>query len=71
MTQAAHRLTRLDRVGAGQSNILVFPVLAAAAAAILLWRWPKLRTRNQELAFFAIAIIGTAINNIVPAALSS
>ena len=41
------------------------------AAAILLWRWPKLRTRKHELAFFAIAIVGTAINNIVPAMLSS
>ena len=71
MTEATHRLTRLDLIGAGQANILVFPVLAAAAAAILLWRWPKLRTRKQELAFFAIAIVGTAINNIVPAVLSS
>ena len=71
MTEAAHRLTRLDLIGAGQANILVYPVLAATAAAILLWRWPKLRTRKHELVFFAVAIVGTAINNIVPAALSS
>ena len=71
MTEATYRLTRLDLVGAGQANILVFPVLAAAAAAILLWRWPTLRTRRQELAFFAVAVIGTAINNVVPAILSA
>jgi hypothetical protein len=69
MTEATYRLTRLDLTGAGQANILVFPVLAAAAASILLWRWPTLRTRRQELAFFAVAVIGTAINNLVPAIL--
>lgn len=71
MTEATHRLTQLDLIGAGQANILVFPVLAVAVAAILLWRWPRLRTRNQELAFFAIAVVGTAINNIVPPLLFS
>jgi K+-transporting ATPase A subunit len=71
MTEATHRLTRLDLIGAGQANILVFPVLAVAVAAILLWRWPRLRTRNQEIAFFAIAVLGTAINNIVPPLLYS
>ena len=70
MTEATHRLTRFDLVGAGQANILVFPFLGAVVAAILLWRWPKLRTRKQEFAVFAIAIAGTAINNVVPALLS-
>ena len=71
MTEATYRLTRLDVIGAGQANILVFPVLAAAVTAILLWRWPKIRTRGQEFAVFAAAVAGTAINNIVPALLSS
>ena len=70
MTEATHRLTKLDLVGAGEANILVFPVIAATAAAILLWRRPRLSTRRQELAFFAVAVGGTAINNIVPALLS-
>ncbi|HEX6740681.1 MAG TPA: hypothetical protein VF079_02650, partial [Sphingomicrobium sp.] len=65
MTEATFRLTRLDLAGASQANILVFPVLAAATAAILLWRWPTLRTPRQELAFFAVAVVGTAVNNVV------
>lgn len=66
MTEAAHRLTRLDLIGAAQANVLVFPFLGGFAAALLLWRWPKLRTRRQEYAAFAIAIAGTAMNNVVP-----
>lgn len=70
MTEATHRLTRFDLVGAGQANILVYPVLAAAAAAILLWRRPRIRSRRDELAILAIAAAGTAINNIVPGLMS-
>jgi hypothetical protein len=66
MTEATHRLTRLDVIGAGQANILVFPVLALAAAAILLWWRPRIRTRRQEIAVLALALIGTAINNVAP-----
>ena len=71
MTEATYRLTRLDIVGAGQANILVFPVVAAIAAAILMWRRPTIRTRRQELAVLAVAVIGTAINNIVPPLLAA
>jgi hypothetical protein len=66
MTEAAFRLTRLDIAGAAQANLLIFPVLAAFAAAILLWHWPKLRTRRQEYGFLALIAAGTAINNAVP-----
>ena len=66
MTEATHRLTRLDVIGAGQANILVFPVLALATAAILLWWRPRIRTRRQEIAVLALAIVGTAINNVAP-----
>jgi hypothetical protein len=71
MTEATYRLTRLDLFGASRANILVYPFLAAVVAAILLWRRPRLTTRKQELAFFAVAVAGTAINNIVPAMLFS
>ena len=70
MTEATHRLTRLDLIGAGEANILVFPFLGACAAGILLWRRPRVKTRGQELAVFAIAVAGTLINNIVPALLT-
>lgn len=70
MTEATHRLTTLDLAGAAVANVLVFPFLVAVVAAILLWRWPKLRTRGQEFAFFGIAVAGTAINNFVPSMLS-
>jgi hypothetical protein len=71
MTEATYRLTLLDVIGAGEANILVFPFLAAATAAILLWRWPRVRTRKHEYAVLAVAVAGTAINNIVPAVLGS
>ena len=70
MTEATHRLTEFDLVGAAQANILVFPFLGACAAAILLWRRPRIRTRGQELAFLAAAVGGTVINNIVPVLLN-
>ena len=70
MTEATFRLTRLDPIGAARANILVFPFLAAVAAAILLWRWPKIRDRREELAVIGLAILGTAINNIVPTLLN-
>ena len=71
MTEATHRLTRLDLRGAAQANILVYPFLAAVVTAILLWRWPRMTTRKHELAFLTVALAGTAINNIVPAMLTS
>ena len=71
MTEATHRLTKLDLAGAAEANVLVFPFLAAVAGAVLLWHWPKLRTRGQEFAFFGIAVVGTAINNLVPSMLST
>lgn len=70
MTEATHRLTRLDVIGAGQANILVFPVLALATAAILLWWRPRIRTRRQEIAVLALAIVGTVINNVAPVLLA-
>ncbi|MFL6740060.1 MAG: hypothetical protein ACJ8FE_01870 [Sphingomicrobium sp.] len=70
MTEAAHRLTRLDLAGAGEANILVFPFLGACVVGILLWRRPRIRTRGQELAVLAMAVAGTLINNIVPTLLS-
>ena len=67
MTEAAHRLSRFDFVGAAQANVLVFPTIAAFTLVLLTWRAPKLRTRAQELGFFGLIVAGTALNNAVPA----
>ena len=70
MTEAAYRLVRLEPLAAARANILVFPFLAAVAIALLLWRRPRLQTREQELAVLGIALLGTVINNIMPAVLA-
>ena len=67
MTEATHRLTRLDFVGAAQANVLVYPTLATFAVMLLLWRAPKLKTRRQELGFLSAIVAGVVINNILPA----
>lgn len=64
MTEATHRLSSLDLAGALQANVLVLPVLAAIVAAILCWNVPKLDTRRREAGFFALVIVGSAINNL-------
>ena len=71
MTEAAHRLSRLDFVGAAQANLLVYPTIAAFALMILTWRAPKLRTRTQEFSFFEMVVAGTALNNVLPPLLAS
>lgn len=71
MTEAAHRLAHFDLLGAAKANLLVFPTLFAFACVILFWTAPKLRTRSQEIAFFAFIIGGTAVNNYMPAILSA
>jgi hypothetical protein len=67
MTEATHRLTRLDFVGTAQANVLVYPTLAAFAVMLLSWRAPKLNTSRQEIAFLGTIVAGVVINNVVPA----
>ena len=71
MTEAAHRLTHVDFVGAAQANVLVYPTLAAFAVTLLSWRAPKLRTRRQEVGFLGAIIAGVVVNNVVPALIAS
>lgn len=67
MTEAAHRLTRLDLANAARANLLVYPTCAAFAFMLLSWKAPSLTTRRQEFAFFGAIVAGTLLNNILPA----
>jgi hypothetical protein len=66
MTEASYQLVRLDLGRALAANVLVIPMLGAIALGILLWTRPKLDTRRREMAFFALVLAGTAINNVAP-----
>ena len=69
MTEATHRLSLLDPIGAMEANVLVVPILGSIGAAIAYWKFPRLDTRRREVAFFGLAVAGTAINNLAPAIL--
>jgi len=66
MTEASHQLARFDLDASLRANVLTIPVLISAAIVVLRWQAPKLATRRREMAFFAIAIVGTLINNLAP-----
>lgn len=69
MTEASHQLARFELGASLRANILTIPVLMLAATVVLRWQAPKLVSRRREVAFFAVAILGTMINNIASALL--
>lgn len=70
MTEATARLADLDLAGSLRANVLTVPLLAAATLAILLWKWPRIRTRRSELYVLAGAVAAIAVNNLVPPLIS-
>jgi hypothetical protein len=67
MTEASHQLARFDVPASLRANVLTIPLLVLAAIVILRWQAPTLATRRREMSFFAIAVVGTLINNLAPA----
>ena len=60
-----HRLATGDVMGAFSENFLAPPFALSVVVAVLLWRWPTLTRRRDELLFFAVAIIASIGVNVV------
>ena len=65
MSEAFHRLATGDVLGAFRANFLAPPFALSIVIAVLLWRWPTLTRRRDELLFFATAIIASIAVNVV------
>ena len=65
MSEAFHRLATGDVMGAFSENFLAPPFALSVVVAVLLWRWPTLTRRRDELLFFAVAIIASIAVNVV------
>ncbi len=64
MTEASHRLALLDMRSAIEANPLVIIFWASVAVMILLWKFPTMKRRSDELRFFAIMALATLANNV-------
>ena len=64
MSEAFYRLANGDVLGAFDANILAPPFALALTIATLMWRWPRLTDRRDEVAFFAAAIVASVAVNV-------
>lgn len=65
MSEAFHRLATGDVLGAFRANFLAPAFALSLVLSVLLWRWPTLTRRREELLFFALAIIASVAVNVV------
>lgn len=64
MSEAFHRMATGDILGAFGANFLAPPFALTLVIATLLWRWPRVKSRRDEVFFFATAVVGSVAINI-------
>lgn len=65
MSEAFYRLATGDALGAFNANFLAPPFALALICATLLWRWPRVTKRDDEVIFFTIIITASFAVNFV------
>ena len=65
MSEAFYRMATGDVLGAFKVNFLAPPFALALIGATLLWQWPRVSSRRDEVAFFTIMITASLAVNFI------